>query len=68
MKNRFPGMARIVSVGFVVLFALGAVNFACAQGKPLPSRAAAKSLKAAEDAIHAKKFDVAAAKRISRRT
>jgi len=27
-----------------------------------PSRAAAKSLKAAEDAIHQKKFDVAAAK------
>jgi tetratricopeptide (TPR) repeat protein len=62
MKNRFPRVALIASVGFVLLFALAAVNPAFAQGKQQPSRAAAKSLKAAEDAIHQKKYDVAAAK------
>lgn len=62
MKNRFPRVALIASVGFVLVFALATVNPAFAQGKQQPSRAAAKSLKAAEDAIHQKKYDVAAAK------
>jgi hypothetical protein len=63
MKNRFPGMALIASVGFVMLFALGPMHPAGAQNKPpQPSRAAAKPLKAAADAIKAKKYDVAAEK------
>ena len=63
MKNRFPGMALIAGVSFVMLFVLGPMNPASAQSsKQQPSRAAAKPLKAAEDAIHAKKYDVAAEK------
>ena len=62
MKNRFPRVALIASVGFILLVALAAVNPAFAQGKQQPSRAAAKPLKAAADAIKAKKYDVAAEK------
>ena len=44
------------------LLAFGAVDSAFAQAKPQPSRAAAKQLKAAEEAIKGKHYDVAAAK------
>jgi tetratricopeptide (TPR) repeat protein len=63
MKNKFPRMAALIAgVVLVGLVGLGPVSPAFAQAKQQPSRAAAKQLKAAEDAIHAKKFDVAAAK------
>ncbi len=64
MKNRFPRMALIAVVGFVAVLALAPVRpvFSQAAGKQMPSRAAAKQLKAAEEAIHAKKYDVAQAK------
>ena len=63
MKNKFPRFAAlIVAAALVGLVAFGPVSPASAQAKQQPSRAAAKQLKAAEEAIHAKKYDVAAAK------
>jgi len=64
MKNRFPRMALIAVAGFVAVLALAPVRpvFSQAASKQTPSKAAAKPLKAAEEAIHAKKYDVAQAK------
>jgi hypothetical protein len=63
MKNRIPRMAALMSgIACVGLLAIGAVSPAFAQGKQMPSRKAAPALKAAADAIHAKKYDVAEAK------
>src|ERR1700733_4941674 len=64
MKNRFPRMALIAVVGFVAVLALAPVRpvFSQAASKQTPSTPAAKQLKAAEEAIHAKKYDVAKAK------
>lgn len=64
MKNRFSRMALTAVVGFVVVLALAPVRpaFAQAGSKQTPSKAAAKTLKAAEEALRAKKYDVAQAK------
>jgi hypothetical protein len=63
MKNRFPRVVALVAgIAWVGLMAVAPLSPALAQTKQTPSRAAAKQLKAAEDAIHAKKYDVAAAK------
>jgi tetratricopeptide (TPR) repeat protein len=63
MKNKFSRLAALVAaVALVGFVAFGPASPAFAQAKQQPSRAAAKSLKAAEDAIHAKKYDVVAAK------
>jgi tetratricopeptide (TPR) repeat protein len=63
MKNRFPRLAALIAaVALTGLVGFGAQSPAFAQSKQTPSRAAAKQLKAAEEAIHAKKYDVAAAK------
>ena len=63
MKNKISRVKTLI-VGSVLggLVAFAPVSPAFAQAKQQPSRAAAKQLKAAEEAIHAKKFDVAAAK------
>jgi tetratricopeptide (TPR) repeat protein len=57
-------MALIAVVGLVAVLALAPVRpvFSQAASKQTPSKAAAKTLKAAEEAIRAKKFDVAQAK------
>jgi hypothetical protein len=63
MKNKIPRVTTLIA-GSVLggLLALTAVDSAFAQAKPQPSRAAAKQLKAAEEAIKGKHYDVAAAK------
>jgi tetratricopeptide (TPR) repeat protein len=62
MKNRFSRMGALVAGAALVGFMAWPASPALAQAKQQPSRAAAKQLKAAEEAIHAKKYDVAAAK------
>jgi tetratricopeptide (TPR) repeat protein len=63
MKNRFSRVTTLIAgAGLIGLLTIGPVSPAFAQSKQQPSKAAAKPLKAAEEAIHAKKFDVAAAK------
>ena len=54
MKNRFPRMALTSVVGLLVVLALAPVRPVFSQaagGKQTPSKAAAKTLKAAEDAV-----------------
>jgi tetratricopeptide (TPR) repeat protein len=64
MKNRFPRMtALLAGIAWIGLLVAGPASPAFAQqGKQTPSRKAAPALKAAADAIKAKKYDVAAAK------
>ena len=65
MKNRFPRVALIAVAGFVAVLALAPVRpvfSQAASSKQTPSKAAAKPLKAAEEAIRAKKYDAAQAK------
>src|SRR5450755_2520052 len=60
MKNRFPRVsALIVGSALATVIALAPASSAFAQAtKQQPSRAAAKPLKAAGDAMKAKKYDV----------
>jgi hypothetical protein len=63
MKKKFPRVtALIVGSALAALIALAPASSAFAQAKQQPSRAAAKALKAAGDAMKAKKYDVVAAK------
>lgn len=63
MKSKYSGTAALVAgIALVGLMAWPAPPALAQTTKQQPSRAAAKQLKAAEDAIHAKKYDVAAAK------
>jgi len=63
MKNRFSGVTALLVGGALAAFiAMAPASSAFAQGKPQPSRAAAKPLKAAGEALKAKKYDVVAQK------
>jgi len=63
MKNNIPRVtALIVGGALIAVIALAPASSAFAQAKQQPSRAAAKPLKAAGDALRAKKYDVVAAK------
>jgi hypothetical protein len=64
MKNSLPRMALTAALGLLAVLALAPVrpvfSQAAAGGKQTPSKAAAKTLKAAEEDIKAKKYDAAA--------
>jgi tetratricopeptide (TPR) repeat protein len=62
-KNKIPRVAAlIVGSALAAVIALAPASSAFAQAKQQPSRAAAKPLKAAGDAMRAKKYDVVEAK------
>lgn len=62
-KNKFPRVtALIVGSALLAVLALAPVSSVFAQAKQQPSKAAAKPLKAAGDALRAKKYDVVEAK------
>jgi tetratricopeptide (TPR) repeat protein len=63
MKNRFFRVSALVAgSALIAVMALAPASSAWAQAKQQPSRAAAKPLKAAGDAMKAKKYDVVAQK------